>query len=201
MSTISSDSGSELRSLREIGLEQGTDKVTQLGYDPWYERVFGPLRCEPLKVLELGVHEGASLRLWEAYFPHAEVWGVDILPICKDQERGRIRVRIGDQADPAFIAAVADEIGPIDIVIDDASHIWGNTLASFDLLWPRVKSGGWYVIEDLQVCYPSWGADYSGGAPLPPTEMIKRQIDHIVERTGSMKSLTVAYALAFMEKA
>lgn len=190
-----------LQSLSEIGRAQGTDKVTQLGYDPWYERMFAPLRERPLKLLELGVLEGASLRMWEAYFPNAEIWGIDVAPGCTAHEGGRVRVRIGDQADPRFLASVAAEVGPLDIVIDDASHVWHKTLASFELLWPHVASGGWYVIEDLQVCYESWGADYSGGSAVPPTEIIKRQIDTIIERTGTVKSLTVAYALAFLEKA
>ena len=37
---------------------------------------------------------------------------------------------------------------PIDLVVDDASHRYGATLASFETLFPLMRPGGLYVIED-----------------------------------------------------
>ena len=61
-----------------------------------------------------------------------------------------------DQSDRARLAAIVDaEFGanPIDLVIDDASHRYVETRASFEVLYPRVRSGGLFVIED-------WAAQY-----------------------------------------
>lgn len=56
-----------------------------------------------------------------------------------------------DQADRATVARLVDAAlgdDPIDLVIDDASHRYGPTVASFEVLFPRLRPGGLYVIED-----------------------------------------------------
>jgi predicted O-methyltransferase YrrM len=61
-----------------------------------------------------------------------------------------------DQANKGMLARVLDdELGnkSIDLVIDDASHIYEATLASFEVIFPRLKEGGLYIIED-------WAADH-----------------------------------------
>jgi len=61
-----------------------------------------------------------------------------------------------DQSDRERLAGIVDaEFGdePIDLVIDDASHQYAPTLASFEVLFPRMRDGGLLVIED-------WAADY-----------------------------------------
>jgi len=60
-----------------------------------------------------------------------------------------------DQSDRARLAELVDaEFGdtPLDLVVDDASHMYAETVASFDVLYPRLRPGGLFVIED-------WGAD------------------------------------------
>lgn len=62
-----------------------------------------------------------------------------------------------DQSDRARLAEIVDrELAgePIDLVIDDASHLYEPTLASFEVLYPRVRPGGLFIIED-------WAADYA----------------------------------------
>jgi predicted O-methyltransferase YrrM len=46
----------------------------------------------------------------------------------------------------------ADE--PIDLVIDDASHLYVETKASFEELFPRLRPGGLFIIED-------WASDHA----------------------------------------
>ena len=56
-----------------------------------------------------------------------------------------------DQADGERLRQiVADELGgePIDIVIDDASHLLAPTRATFDALFPMLRPGGTYLLED-----------------------------------------------------
>ena len=60
-----------------------------------------------------------------------------------------------DQADGYALAAVLDEefgSDPIDLVIDDASHLYEPTRMSFEVIFPRLREGGLFVIED-------WSAD------------------------------------------
>jgi SAM-dependent methyltransferase len=147
----------------QIGCSTGTDKCCKShGYHDAYEAHFSRLRDEPIRLLEIGVQFGYSLRLWEQYFPLAKIFGVDIDPACLARASDRSQVIIGDQEDPKFLARLAKEIGSVDILIDDGCHRMGSHQASFNALFQIVKPGGFYVIEDLETCYMP---DYYGGGP------------------------------------
>lgn len=68
-----------------------------------------------------------------------------------DQER-RVRVELGvDQSDPVRVPRLVDDVfgqEPLDFVIDDASHLLEPTTATFEMLFPRLRPGGLYIIED-----------------------------------------------------
>ena len=42
---------------------------------------------------------------------------------------------------------------PLDLVVDDASHLYDETKVALEVLLPRVRPGGLFIIED-------WAADY-----------------------------------------
>jgi hypothetical protein len=48
-------------------------------------------------------------------------------------------------------------------VIDDASHEYGLSRASFEIVFPRLRTGGLYVIEDWQWAHIDGPAYQSGG--------------------------------------
>ncbi len=118
-------------------------------YYPFYERHFGPLRDESIRLLEIGVQYGGSLSMWSQYFPRAGITGADIDPACKMHARGRIEVKIGDQADPEFLS----QFTGYDIIIDDGGHTMRQQRVSFENLFPLLNPGGIYVIEDLHTSY------------------------------------------------
>ena len=127
-------------------------------YFPIYQAIFGPRCTEPLRVLEIGVLRGASLRLWRQYFnnPKSIIVGVDIDSACAkfDAPREGIHVRIGSQADAVFLKQVVQEFGPFDLIIDDGSHHSSHIIASFNHLFSDgLKDGGIYFVEDLHANY------------------------------------------------
>ncbi len=130
-------------------------------YLPVYHRHFERFRGSRVRILELGVSEGGSLQLWRDYFgPAAVIYGVDINPRCAAFSSRGVQVRIGSQADPKFLRAVVAEMGGVDIVIDDGSHVAQDQRISFQTLFPLVDARGLYVAEDLHTAY--W-YDYGGG--------------------------------------
>jgi Methyltransferase domain len=138
---------------------EGVDKWHH--YLPLYERYLGPLRGRPLRFLEIGVFKGGSLEMWRKYFgPEAMIYGIDIDPTCARFDGRDGRVRIGSQADPEFLAKVVDEMGGVDVVLDDGSHVMAHIRASLAALFPRLSPGGTYIIEDLHTAY--W-PQYGGG--------------------------------------
>jgi hypothetical protein len=112
---------------------------------PTYQQLLGSVRVE--RLLEIGIWQGQSLRLWRELFPEALIIGVDHNPDCTGLASDRIVVAVADQANPDQMSQVAVEWEPFDVVIDDGSHRPADVLVSFAALFPHVR--GWYFIEDL----------------------------------------------------
>lgn len=147
-------------------------------YPDIYDANFSRFRNSDVRMLEIGVFRGGSLELWRDYFgPQATIFGIDINPDCAGYADPPNQVRIGSQADPAFLQGVVREMGGVDIVLDDGSHIADHQSTSFRTLWPLLADGGLYVIEDLHTAY--WPGDFGGGYRRRGTgiELIKDMID------------------------
>ncbi len=150
--------------LIKLAIINGTDKWGRHWYAQHYQQHFRPLRCRQINLLEIGVggHDdphagGKSLKTWKDYFPKGNIFGVDLYDKSSLQEP-RIRIFQGSQADSEFLSKVAMEIGEVDIIIDDGSHINEHVLTSFQTLFPLLKAGGIYVVEDTQTSYwPEYG--------------------------------------------
>ncbi|HEX8351009.1 MAG TPA: class I SAM-dependent methyltransferase, partial [Hymenobacter sp.] len=139
---------------------RGADKW--LHYLPIYEAHFDRFRETDLRMLEIGVFNGGSLELWRGYFgAKATIFGIDIDQRCAELFDPPNQVRIGSQADCKFLRSVVHEMGGVDLVIDDGSHIAEHQRQSFDCLFPLLNDGGLYVIEDLHTSY--WPGAYQGG--------------------------------------
>lgn len=124
----------------------GTDKDHPHGYLPDYERIAAALGPAAV-VCEVGVWHGGSLAMWQELFPQGTVIGVDTDP-ASTWPAGTHRVVIR-QEDPRLREAVTVFApGGLDLVVDDASHVAELTEATFLSLWPLVKAGGYYVVED-----------------------------------------------------
>lgn len=130
-------------------------------YIPLYDRYFSPWRSRPLRFLEIGVSKGGSLNMWRKFFgPEAVLFGIDINPACAAYDGIAGQVRIGPQADPDFLNRVVAEMGGVDVVLDDGSHVMEHIRTSFEVLFPQVTPGGIYMVEDLHSAY--WRR-YGGG--------------------------------------
>mgnify|MGYP003632097010 CR=1 FL=1 len=142
--------------LDELGKMYGTDKVlSENGYTEHYAKVFDPIRHLPLKVLEIGVYNGASIRMWEAYFPRSKVYGVDNGRICSPKvmeslRNERVVTEYVDQSNrDDLINFLEKHGGEFDIIIDDGHHYQEHQQVSWGALFPALKSGGHYIIEDI----------------------------------------------------
>jgi cephalosporin hydroxylase len=110
-------------------------------------------------VLEIGVKGGGSTLLWKRLFPEATVVGLDIDIRPHLGGDGVVYIE-GDQADAAQLTRVAEQYGPFDLVIDDGSHKSAHQTVSLRTLFPHVRAGGLYVIEDVQAnLKPKMGDD------------------------------------------
>lgn len=175
-------------------------------YSPIYDSHFERIQNQPLSLLEIGVADGGSLFTWQEYFPKAAITGIDNNPVCKQYEEGNIKVFIGDQADAAFLQSVNEKTGPFDIVIDDGGHMMNQQITSFKTLFPLLKDGGYYVIEDWHTSY--WPKYFDGGEKT--IDFLKGLIDGLnfwaMEKTKpeffseNILSIHFYNAIVFIEK-
>jgi hypothetical protein len=169
---ITQDAERYMRSrLTEIANEAGTDKGTvhgdAQGYTLIYEILFEPLRFQTVNLLEVGSAIGGpehgfpasrevfsvpSVQMWHTYFPNAKLFGVDISDFSAFRTEWfdfyRVDCGVEEQLDELVADLNASGVA-LDIVVDDASHASFHQQLTMLKLFPLVKPGGFYVIEDL----------------------------------------------------
>lgn len=150
----------------------GTDKAPgQHGYTRHYARHLRGRRFSVHCVLEIGIGDerdpqagGNSLRMWRNYFPRATIYGVDLYEKWFDHEARIVTLR-ADQSDAHAVHQAVVGLPPLDLVVDDGSHIGSHIITTFGVLFPLVRPGGYYAIEDLETSYLP---EYGGGPPGTP---------------------------------
>ena len=124
-------------------------------YGDIYDKHFAPFREHNINILEIGVLRGGSMRMWEKYFPKANIFGIDINEECLQYQSDRTKIFIGDQSDVSFLRNVKAKIPKIDILIDDGSHRAKDQKITFDEMYYHVRKPGVYLIEDIEFNYMS----------------------------------------------
>ncbi len=156
----------------------------------------------PKVVVELGIRRGGSTALLSELTKPDTLVAVEIssrpMPALRDyvEKRGLaevVRPYYGvDQSDrPRLTQILDDEIGdrPIDLVVDDASHRYAETCSSFDTLFPRVRPGGMFVLEDWNGRHMI--ADQIADALRDPTRPDHAEVE---ERVGAAYGAQMAQA-------
>lgn len=150
-----------------------------LHYLPIYDDLLKGYIGSSVRMLEIGVFQGGSLALWRKYLGQdATIYGVDIKPECAQLDGQHAHVRIGSQDDEGFLRRVVEEMGGLDVVLDDGSHVARHQRASFETLFPLLADGGLYIIEDLHTAY--WW-DFGGGLRRSGSaiEFLKAKVDEM----------------------
>ncbi|MCX6785482.1 MAG: class I SAM-dependent methyltransferase [Candidatus Komeilibacteria bacterium] len=154
------------RDLNKLGRIYGTDKIGEHFYTPHYMTHLRRFKYKRINLFEIGVGGGPSsyfgansLRMWKKYFPFGKIFSLDIHEKSSFQEN-RIIIFQGNQIDKDFLNKIAAEMGELDIIIDDGSHMNAHVIETFNILFPKLKDGGIYVIEDTQTSYlEEYGGD------------------------------------------
>jgi hypothetical protein len=185
-----------------------------------YESELAPLIAagQPISLLEIGVQNGGSLQVWKKYLPAgSRVVGIDINPDCaKLALEENTSLHIADGTDQAALDGVLGDL-TFDIIIDDGSHRSDHIISTYKALFPRIRGGGKYIIEDLHASY--W-SEYGGGFRTKGSAMeflkglvdglncdhfrdtgaaSKAEIDHLRDFGRSIARMTFYDSVAVME--
>jgi hypothetical protein len=167
-----------------------TDKVFHHGYFPEYVRIAAELG-PGARVLEIGVLGGESLKMWQSLFPLGKITGVD-----NNRDAGfpqGVTKVIAEQDDPELA-----RLGSFDLIVDDASHLGKLSRKTFDILWPQVNPGGFYVLEDWFVGLPGSAVirNHSFPSMLATAESFLR----LLTGESDCESVHYVYGLAIVKK-
>ena len=162
----------------------------------------------PQTIMEVGMFEGGSLVYFDKLFKPSRLVGVDrrVKPIEALEEYRQTRPHI-----ETYYARYQDKMGVqqaarrnfpkgIDLVVDDASHLYFETKATFDMLFPLIRKGGHYVIERWRG--PKWMKKGNSGEDepsLPASKFVFELLDHLAE-TPAIESVTVRGEIALIRK-
>jgi Methyltransferase domain len=136
-------------------------------------------RVRPKRMIEIGILDGGSAIYWQHRYNLERLLAFDIVPeapffthyLARNRLTDAVRVHLGvTQTDRDRIrAAVERDFGdePVDAVIDDASHQYAATKAAFETVFPYLRAGGAYIIEDWAWGHAqNWPADAWAEMPL-----------------------------------
>lgn len=158
--------------LDSLGCKHNTDKASSFEYNgnifqghdylKYYEEFLYKFKKEKFALIELGCFRGSSLRMWKKYFPKADIIGVDLNEDLRPVlEADKIKFICSDATSEDLPVKISETTTQnIKCIIDDCSHAWGDMRRSFEMLFPILSNGGYYIIEDLECgtggAYPNY---------------------------------------------
>ena len=155
--------------LCEIGRKYDTDKSSQRNnvtdirhchpYTLFYEGLFRNKKNAKLKIAELGVLHGSSLRMWQEYFSNSEIYGFDyhddiLERFRQSYDNSRIKlanmdVRYADKIKKAYAGFHVC----YDIIVEDTTHQFEDQLRVIENSYEYLKPGGILILENIFKSY------------------------------------------------
>ena len=168
--------------LTDLADKYGSDKgSSKHRYTELYHMLFQPFIDRPITFMEMGLLIGGpehgitadretkdlpSIRMWLEYFEKAKIIGLDISDFSWF-EHERFSFKRCDMDLRENIQTATQDLSDLDIIIDDASHASHHQQNAFLTLFPKLRSGGLYIIEDLRWQPPGPGPGPAATGPGP----------------------------------
>lgn len=152
--------------LCDIGAKHDTDKSSQRKdisddrhchpYTMFYQSLFKSKKEDQIVVGEIGIAHGASLLMWEEYFPNAFIYGFEkwdrfMIPFReKYSNHSRIKTLYTCVRNETELNSSFKKSNTLyDIIIDDSSHQFPDQCRILRTAYKFLKPGGILIIEDI----------------------------------------------------
>ncbi len=178
-----------------------------------FDDFFRAYPIRPQSIFDVGLFGCGSLVYWFEYFHPKKIIGIDIADKSENAYFTAYREKRGlqdrmkaywnvDQADQATLQSIVrgEFGGEIDLVIDDASHGYEQTRATFEILFPFLKNGGMFILEDW--AWGHWSEHNPGGASRGMTPLICKLLEFIgtTEYNAQIQSMYVCQGFCVVIK-
>jgi hypothetical protein len=128
-----------------------TDKQNHHDYIvSYYDKEFSDKKQTPIKLMEIGILNGNSLRVWSKWFENLELYGVDNwgeIPSVSNSELDNVKIITGDAYNLNFLDNFQDDY--FDYIIDDGPHTTVSQVFFVDNWISKIKSKGKLILEDV----------------------------------------------------
>ena len=144
-----------------------------------YDDLLAKYRGKKITFVEIGILGGGSLFMWRDFFgPEARIIGIDINPEAKKWEEHGFEIFVGSQSDEAFWKGFIEQVGEVDVLLDDGGHTYDQQIITFEMMISQIRDGGLLIVEDTHTSYQ----DGFGPRKFSFLEYTKKLIDDINAR-------------------
>jgi hypothetical protein len=163
--------------LKDIIDNTTTDKNTVHSYLDLYQPLFEKKKETAKNVLEIGICNGGSIKLWRDYFRNATIHALDIMQISevsseiKNDSRIKLYTSINAYNDNFFIDNFLNNSTRFDIVLDDGPHTKESMIIFIRNFARILTDDGILVVEDVQDI--NWIHDLALAVPVELQKYIK----------------------------
>ena len=142
------------KSTFESFLNSPNYSIKHTNYFDIYDKLLGKFLGKNFTFVEIGVLDGGSLFMWRSFFgDSARIIGIDLNPEAVKWRENGFEIYIGDQSNPKFWEDFFQNIGNIDVLLDDGGHRNDQQIVTTECVLPHIKDGGLLIIEDTQTSF------------------------------------------------
>ena len=158
-----------MTTLLECFDRHGCDRGYRHHYERLYEPILEPVRNEELVILEVGIYKGAGIAAFLDYLPNAIICGIDTFERIRPEEvlilqHERVAWKEGDSRTIDLPYCYG-----FDFIFDDGGHQPLVQAETFKNLYPLLRPGGKYFIEDV------WAVDLMSAKQVRNNAWINRK--------------------------
>lgn len=165
-----------------------------------YDKLLEEYINKDITFVEIGVLDGGSLFMWREFFGEkARIIGIEINESAKVWREHGFEIFIGSQGDPIFWKNFYDEVGDVDIVLDDGGHTYQQQIVTVESSLKHIRQGGKIIVEDT---YTSYQKEYGYPSKYSFKNYASNLVDGINLRTpviGSEKKDNTISDVCFFE--
>jgi len=156
-------------------IKRQNKKILAHGYAKTYENLFKSIKSENLKILEIGSFYGNASAALFFYFKNSLIYSADINPDMYKYKGSRLKNFFVDSSSRDSINEhILEKSFEFDIIIEDASHRLKDQIISLFMLFPKIKKGGIFIVEEID--FPEKREDMRIGQFMPDLKTILKKV-------------------------